>query len=146
MSVWPYASTPDSPALLGREGELVSVSVAVNPRELEELLEALAALDFPINPEIYHDALIVYVMHDGEQRIEPCTLVEFPAYANRLEKIRTVLESYGFASDRIAVSAILDEIHAGDLVEPAPPSADYAYRVLRKHAAETVTGAGAGPH
>jgi hypothetical protein len=141
MSVWPYASSPDSPALLGSEGELVSVSVAVEPRELEDLLEALAALDFPINPEIYHDAVIVYVKRDGEQRMEPSTLVEFPAYGDRLPKIRAVLESYGFAGDRIAVSAILDEIHAGDLVEPAPPGADYVYRVLRKHATEAVAGA-----
>jgi hypothetical protein len=141
MSVWPYASSPDSPALLGIEGELVSVSVAVEPRELEDLLEALAALDFPINPDIYHDAVIVYVKRDGDQRMEPSTLVEFPAYANRLPKIRAVLESSGFAGDRIAVSAILDEIHAGDLVEPAPPGADYKYRVLRKHAQEAIAGA-----
>ena len=106
MSVWPYASSPDSPALLSSEGELVSISVAVEPRGLEDLLEALAALDFPINPESYHDAVIVYVKRDGEQRIEPSTLVEFPAYAGRLVKIRAVLESYGFVGDRIAVSAI----------------------------------------
>ena len=141
MSVWPNASSPDSPALLGTEGELVSVSVAAEPRELEDLLEALAVLDFPINPDIYHDAVIVYVKRDGEQRMEPSTLVEFPAYADRMPKIRAVLESNGFAGDRIAVSAILDEIHAGDLVEPAPPGADYAYRMLRKHASEAVAGA-----
>jgi len=141
MSVWPYASSSDSPALLSSEGELVSISVAVEPRGLEDLLEALAALDFPINPEIYHDAAIVYVKRDGEQRMEPLTLVEFPAYGGRLVKIRAVLESTGFTSDRIAVSAILDEIHTGDLVEPAPPGADYAYRVLRKHAKTAVAGA-----
>jgi len=141
MSVWPYVSSPDSPALLGSEGELVSVSVAVEPRELEDLLEALAALDFPINPDIYHDAVIVYVKRDGAQRMEPSTLVEFPAYAGRLPKIRGVLESYGFAGDRLSVSALLDEIHAGDLVEPAPPGADYEYRLLRKHAQEAVAGA-----
>jgi hypothetical protein len=118
------------------------VSVAVEPRELEDLLEALAALDFPINPEIYHDAVIVYVKRDGEQRTEPSTLVEFPAYAGRLAKIRAILESAGFAGDRMAVSAILHEIHAGGLVEPAPPGADYAYRVVRKLA----TAAGAGAH
>ena len=140
MSVWPYVPSPDSPALLGSEGELVSVSVTAEPRELENLLEALAALDFPINPEIYHDAVIVYVKPDGEQRMEPSTLVEFPAYAERLPKIRAVLESCGFAGDGIAVSAILDEIHAGDLVEPAPPGADYQYRVLRKHAAAAAAG------
>jgi hypothetical protein len=142
MSVWAYASSPHSPALLGSEGELVSVSVAVEPRELEDLLEALAALDFPINPEIYHDAVIVYVKRDGEQREEPATLVEFPAYADRLPKIRAVLESARFAGQRISVSAILDEIHTRDLMEPAPPGADYAYRVLRKHATDSVAGAG----
>lgn len=140
MSVWPHASSPHSPALVGSEGELVSVSVAVEPRELEDLLEALAALDFPINPEIYHDAAVVYVERDGEQRLEPSTLVEFPAYAERLQKIRAVLETCGFAGDAVSVSAMLDEIHAGDLVEPAPPGASYAYRILRKHA--TVAAAG----
>ncbi len=141
MSVWPYAPSPDSPALLGREGELVSVLVTVEPRELEDLLEALAVLDFPINPEIYHDAVIVYVKRNGEQSMQPSTLVEFPAYADRLVKIRAVLESYGFVGDRIAVSAILDEIHTGDLVEPALPGADYEYRVLRKHAKAAVASA-----
>lgn len=141
MSVWAYASSTHSSALLGAEGELVSVSVAVEPRELEDVLEALAALDFPINPDIYHDAVVVYVKRDGQQRMEPSALVEFPAYAGSLVKIRAVLDSAGFAGDRIAVSAILDEIHAGDLVEPAPLGADYAYRVLRKHATKAVAGA-----
>jgi hypothetical protein len=141
MSVWAHASSAHSSALLGSEGELVSVSVAVEPRELEDLLEALAALDFPINPEIYHDAVIVYVKRDGEQRMEPSTLVEFPAYADRLPKIRAVLGSYGFASDKIAVSAFLDEVRAGDLIEPAPPGANYEYRVRRKHAAGAIAGA-----
>ena len=141
MSVWAYASSSQSPALLGSEGELVSVSVAVEPRELEDVLEALAGLDFPINPEIYHDAVVIYVKRDGEQRTEPSALVEFPAYAGSLTKIRAVLESAGFAGDRVTVSAILNEIHASSLVEPAPPGADYAYRVLRKHATEAVAGA-----
>ena len=42
--------------LCGREGVLVSVSIHVDPRHLESLLEALAHLQFPINPQIYHDA------------------------------------------------------------------------------------------
>ncbi|MBZ5594186.1 MAG: hypothetical protein LAP39_18240 [Acidobacteriia bacterium] len=142
MSVWPHASSPHPPALVGSEGELVSVSVAVEPRELEDLLEALAALDFPINPEIYHDAAIVYVASDGAQRLEPFTLVEFPAYAERLPKIRVVLETCGFAGNAVSVSAMLDGIHAGDMVEPAPPGANYAHRILRKHA----TAAAAGKH
>jgi hypothetical protein len=141
MSVWPYVPSPDSPALLGSEGELVSISVAVEPRELENLLEALAALDFPINPEIYHDALIVYVKGDGEQRTEPCTLVEFPAYEDRLLKIRAALECCGLAGDAISVSAMLDEIHTGDLAAPAPAGADYESRVVRKRATQSAAGA-----
>ena len=140
MSVWPHASSPHSPALVGSEGELVSVSVAVKPRELEDLLEALAALDFPINPEIYHDAAIVCVEHDGRQGLEPSTLVEFPAYAEKLPTIRAVLATYGFAGDVMSVSAMLDEIHAGDLVQPAPAGASYAYRILRKHATAAAAG------
>src|SRR6266851_7992138 len=135
MSVWPYASSPDSPALLSSEGELVSISVAVEPRGLEDLLEALAALDFPINPQIYHDAAVVYVDRGGGQQEDPATIVEFPAYAGGLAKIRSVLEASGFGTQAVSVSPMLDEIHAGDRTEPAPPGAGYAYRVLRKQAA-----------
>jgi len=142
MSVWLHASSAPSPALVGSEGELVSVSVAVEPRELEDLLEALAGVDFPINPEIYHDAAIIYVDRDGGQQLVPSTLVEFPAYAERLPKIRAVLETCGFAGDAVSVSAMLDEIRANDLVEPAPSGAKYAYRIFRKHA----TTAAAGKH
>ena len=59
MSVWPSVPSTHSPALRGSDGELVSVSVTVEPRDLEDLLEALAALDFPVNPQIYHDAAVV---------------------------------------------------------------------------------------
>ena len=84
MSVWPSASSPHFPALCGSEGELVSISVIVEPRDLEHLLESLALLDFPINPQIYHDASVVYVSRDGSQVSQPATIVEFPAYAARL--------------------------------------------------------------
>src|SRR5437588_11293771 len=130
MSVWPSTATLTAPTLLGSEGELVSVSVTVEPRDLEDLLEALAALDFPINPQIYHDAAVVYVDRGGGQREDPATIVEFPAYAGGLPKIRSVLEASGFGSEAVSVSPMLDEIHAGDRTEPAPPGAGYAYRVL----------------
>jgi len=42
------------PAIFGQEGELVLLRVAVEPRLLEDLLEALARLDFPVNPQLYH--------------------------------------------------------------------------------------------
>ena len=132
MSVWPNFPPEPSPALLGSEGELVSISVTVEPRDLEELLEALAALDFPINPQIYHDATVVYVDRDGTERVEPSTLVEFPAYGGRVEEIRAVLAAYGFPGHAISVSAMLDEIHGGERTEPAPEGAGFAYRVIRK--------------
>jgi len=139
MSVWPDFLPEPSAALLGSEGELISISVTVAPRDLEDLLEALAALDFPINPQIYHDATVVYVDPDGTRHAQPWTLVEFPAYGRRVNEIRTVLDAYGFRGDAISVAPMLDEIHGSERTEPAPPGAGFAYRVLRKHAAATAT-------
>ena len=132
MSVWPNISPAPSSALHGSEGELVSISVTVEPRDLENLLEALATLEFPINPQIYHEAAIIYVGHDGAERREPSTLVEFPAYAGAVPKIRATLEACGFRAGAISVAAMLDQIHGGDRIEPAPPNADYACRIVRK--------------
>ena len=141
MSVWPSVSETPSPSLQTSEGELISISVTVEPRDLESLLEALASLDFPINPQIYQDAAVVYVELDGAQRSEPATIIEFPAYAGGLPKVRTVLEAYGFGAETVSVSPMLAEMHAGEHLEPAPPGAAYAYRILRKHAAVTASGA-----
>lgn len=132
MSVWPSLSP--SPALHGSEGELVSISVTVEPRDLEDLLEALATQEFPINPQIYHDAVVVYVAQDGAERRERSTLVEFPAYAEWVPKIRGVLVACGFESGAISVASMLDQIHGGDRTEPASPGAAYACRMLRKSA------------
>ncbi len=58
-------------------GELLMVRVGVEARDLEEVLETLAGLDFPVNPELY-----------------PCgalTTIEFPTYAHQLEEIYLVL-------------------------------------------------------
>jgi hypothetical protein len=85
--------TSQSPALLGRDGELVAVRVSVEPRLLEDLLEALAALDFPVNPQLYH--------HTG------LTTVEFPAYTAQLEKIRGVLVRHGFDARGITHAGVL---------------------------------------
>jgi len=52
MSVW--QCSPPASALRGSEGELVSVSISVDPRDLEALLDELAHIGFPINPQIYH--------------------------------------------------------------------------------------------
>jgi len=139
MSVWPSLSSAPSSALHGSEGELVSISVTVEPRDLEDLLEALATLPFPINPQIYHDASVIYVGRDGAERVERSTLVEFPAYAEWVPKIRAVLEACGFENGTISVASMLDQIHGGERMEPAPAGAMYAYRVLRKSAPLTAT-------
>jgi hypothetical protein len=87
MSVW----------LSGREGELVSVSISVDPRDLEALLESLASVKFPVNPQIHHGAR---------------TSVEFPAYAGDLGQVRTCLEAGGFDPGSIRVVSMLEEIHS----------------------------------
>ena len=86
---------PELHSLSGREGELVSVRVSVEPRLLEDLLESLAAVSFPINPQIYHG--------------RP-TVVEFPAYELRLEELRLLLRRSGFDSETIQIHPMLDAI------------------------------------
>jgi hypothetical protein len=76
------ANPPPEAALFGREGELISLSIATEPRFLEDLLDALAALDFPVNPQLYHRPAQV--------------LVEFPAYSSQVEQVRAALLGQGF--------------------------------------------------
>ncbi|HEY1339589.1 MAG TPA: hypothetical protein VGF59_18875 [Bryobacteraceae bacterium] len=133
MSVWPEV-LPGS--LSGREGDLVSASIHVDPRCLELLLEALAHVSFPINPQIYHDAVIVCRYADGREDTEGVTLVEFPAYAGRLDEVRRALESHGFDPANLYITGMLDAIHEERAPEPAPPGAKYVarYRVRRRAA------------
>ncbi len=44
---------PKLPYLGGRVNS-ISLSIATEPKLLEDLLEALASLDFPVNPQLYH--------------------------------------------------------------------------------------------
>ncbi len=97
MSVW-STTLPTNLPLAGAEGALVSVSVSVEPRRLEQLLDALAQLEFPINPAIYHD--------------RPATLVEFPAYENRLPGIRDLLAAFGFPATSVRATAMLEQLHS----------------------------------
>ena len=115
-------------ALCGREGALVSVSISVDPRHLESLLEALAQLSFPINPQIYHDAALIYRFPDDREEIESTTLVEFPAYEAKLGNVRRALDAYGFDPESLHVTGMLDEIHAEHPSEPAPAGAAYVSR------------------
>jgi hypothetical protein len=94
MSVWPSA-VPGHPLLSGPHGELVQVRVSTDPRLLEDLLECLAGVPFPINPSISHG--------------RP-TVVEFPAYEPRLFEVRDALRAYGFDPAAMSVSSMLDAI------------------------------------
>jgi len=99
MSVW--QCTTASP-LSGSEGELVSVSISVDPRELESLLEALAHVEFPINPQIYHA--------EGHFPDAKTTIVEFPAYSGGLAQVHGALAAAGFDEGAIRVRGMLEEI------------------------------------
>lgn len=137
MSVWPGYSDSHR-TLEGSEGALISIAVHVEPRYLEALLETLARLSFPINPQIYHDASIVYVYPDGREEVEPTTLVEFPAYESRLAEVRRVLSAYGFSPDALHATGMLDGIESDALEEAAPEGAGYVKRVFRRHADSVV--------
>jgi len=91
MSVWPNSSLSTS------EGELLSVSIAVAPRRLEALLEALAQAGFPINPRIRHGSV---------------TTVEFPAYEGGLTAVRGIVGAYGFDPNAVESTRMLEQIHA----------------------------------
>ena len=123
-------------ALCGREGPLLSVSVSVDPRHLESLLEALAQLTFPINPQIYHDAALIYRFSDDHEETEATTLVDFPAYEAQLGDVRAALDSFGFDPKTVHATGMLDEIHADYPPEPAPAGAPYVsrHRVKRRAA------------
>ncbi|MGC8795247.1 MAG: hypothetical protein ACP5U2_17850, partial [Bryobacteraceae bacterium] len=62
---------PPRRSLVGEEGELVIVWITAEPRRLEALLDALARLDFRVNPQIYHEACTVRVRSDGREEVEP---------------------------------------------------------------------------
>jgi hypothetical protein len=134
MSVWPSPAAGTA-TLAGSEGTLVSISVHVPARDLEALLDALAHLDFPINPQIYHEASVSYVYPGGREETEPTTLVEFPGYESRLPGVRAALAACGFAPDCLHVTDMLSGLRSDVLVEPGAPDADYISRVYRKHTA-----------
>ncbi len=109
MSVWPECGTP-CPSLCGTEGELVSVRISIEPRLLERLLDALASLDFPINPQIYHNGTTVWVRPDGSETSAPATVVQFPAWAGWLPDVRATLERSGLIAAALSVRGMLEEL------------------------------------
>lgn len=87
------AQTGSRNPLCTADGELLDLSVAVELRQLEDLLETLARLPFPVNPEIQH---------------RPHSLaVRFPAYQRRMPGVIRSLEEAGFTRDVLTVRAAL---------------------------------------
>ena len=66
------------PTLRGERGDLLSVSIAVDAHHLEDLLEQLSSIAFPINPELKH--------------CPPVTRVEFPVFSGQLEEVLRALQ------------------------------------------------------
>lgn len=92
MSVRP--EDPGLPlTLFGLEGELVLLRINVEPRLLEDLLEALSSVDFPVNPQLYH--------RTGQ------VSVEFPAYSTHVDRVRDALGANGFDPKSLELSAVL---------------------------------------
>ncbi len=96
-SAWPARETgscSQGSHLFGQNGELVELRMGVEPRLLEDFLEALASLDFSVNPQLYHAPGIVRV--------------EFPAYAGHIDEVRRALREAGFDENSIEVFGMLD--------------------------------------
>ncbi len=83
----------NDPALFSPEGELIFLRISIEPRLLEDLLEALALLSFPINPQLYHRPARV--------------IVEFPAYSNQLEEVRAALKRQRLNPESLEISRVL---------------------------------------
>jgi hypothetical protein len=130
MSAWPENPNP---SLRGTEGELVSVRITVEPRLLERLLDVLAELSFPINPQLYHDAAVVYVGPDGGRRFEPAAVIEFPAWRGRVRDMEQALTRAGFDSAWLSVKDMLADIHSPATGECAPVGARYKAIIRSDH-------------
>lgn len=75
-------------------GDLISLRIAVDPKALEDLLETLAELPFPVNPQIHQQPVAV----------------EFPAYQSWLGEVRGALRRAGFGPEGIEVRPMLLEV------------------------------------
>jgi hypothetical protein len=138
VSVWLHPKNA-AVSLTGNEGALVSISITVEPQDLEDLLEALAHLDYPINPQIYHQAAVVSCYPDGREVPRPTTIVEFPAYVNWVSGVRTILGLYGFDPANLYVASMLEELHSEAALHPAPEGALFTSVRLLKTAPLAMT-------
>jgi hypothetical protein len=117
-------------SLSSNEGVLVSVAIRVEPRRLEALLEALAQVAFPINPQIYHEAEIEFRDPNGRRSSEVTTLVEFPAYLARIEDVFRALELNGFGRRDVLVTSMLHQLR--ELNRPEGTQAEAEWTVCSR--------------
>lgn len=113
MSVWFHAAAGSVP-LGGPEGPLLLLAIPVEPRRLETLLDSLASLPFPVNPEIVHEAAPA-----GDAKA-PCSLVTFPVYSDWIERTRGVVERAGIDPGTIRTTLMWEAIESGNQRIPAP--------------------------
>jgi len=92
MSVWSDVVPSHTSPLLGPDGVLVVVRIRCEANRLEDLLEALAELPHPLNPQIRH--------HQGGG---PETIVEVPAYGAWIEEMSAALTGAGFPTGALEV-------------------------------------------
>ena len=77
-----------STGLTSREnGELLLVRLHVESRQLEDVLESLAGLPFPVNPDLRHVGL--------------SSIVEFPAYEDRLATVNSALAPFELTAETL---------------------------------------------
>lgn len=74
--------------------DLLLISIAVPPRDVEHVLDSLARLPYPINADLKYE--------------EWQTKIEFPAYRSWLPELRAMLARERFEDARLAYSAALD--------------------------------------
>ena len=82
-------------SLANDNGELFLVRYSTDPRMLEDVLEALAAAPFPINPQIHHARL---------------TVIEFPLYSSQLDQLEWTLRSHAIPLAGLSATPMLEEL------------------------------------
>ena len=93
QSVWsfrPWCLWPRGFFMTESIADLLLISIAIPPRDVEHLLDALARLPYSINADLKYE--------------EWQTTVEFPAYRSWLPNVRGVLASRGFNAARLKYS------------------------------------------
>ena len=89
---------PAAAPIHGRDGDLVSLRVATDVRHIEDLLEALSAASFPVNPQLWHHATEV--------------IVEFPVWERDLDELRRLLGDAGFDPSALEIFPALAEFRS----------------------------------